>query len=182
MSINKPGKDELEPSENTDKLSLLVIGQVGSGKSTLLSLITRIYFKHCSGAKDDQPIKFISSKSATSVTTKVNIEDLGNLLIMDTPGTSDPNKKRTDRQIFNEVVNTVRTTLSSQSQGLTTVIQCIMPDSGGRIKRQDIEASSAILLSLTSMYKETNPSNHPKMVIVFTNVSKRIEEKSEPPE
>ena len=57
-----------------------------------------------------------------------------------------------------------------------------MPDSGGRIKRQEIEALSAMLLSLTSLYKETDPANHPKMVIVFTNVSKIIDEKSEPPE
>ena len=37
----------------------------------------------------------------------------GNLTLMDTPGTNDPDKKRHDRQIQGEVINSIRSVLTS---------------------------------------------------------------------
>ena len=163
-----------------DQLTLLAFGECGSGKSTFLSLISRIYCKHYAGAKGVKPIQFMSAKSATAITTKVKVSTTGNMTLIDSPGMNDPDKKRTDVQIQIELINTIRTIFTSASQGITSICQCIMPDAGGRIKRSEIESMSRILLSLTSLYEDSDPEKHPKMCIIFNNVSKVNHPKAEP--
>ena len=47
-----------------------------------------------------------------------------------------------------------------------------MPNSSGRIENSVIESMCSILLSLTSLYPELDPNQHPRMCIIFNNVSK----------
>ena len=150
----------------------MAFGESGSGKSTSLTLISQIYSKHFKGAKGYAPVEFKSGQSSSAVTTKVKVIKTGNLTLIDSPGTNDPDKKRTDQQISVELVNTIRTILTSANQGINTVVQCIMPDAGGRIKRSSIQSMVSMLLILTSIYEKQNPDNHPRLCVIFNNVSK----------
>ena len=116
---------------------------------------------------------FKHQKSGKAVTTKVKIAKIGNLTLIDTPGTNDPDKKRTDVNIQIEFINTIRTTLLNKEIGINTFTQCIMPDAGGRIRRTSIDSMCNILLSLSSFYEDADLYTHPRMCVVFNNVSKR---------
>ena len=50
-----------------------------------------------------------------------------------------------------------------------------MPNAAGRIKKSAIDAMVACLHSLTSIYKDSDPKKHPKMIIVFNDVSNNPE-------
>ena len=85
------------PKKSEDKkLSLCFFGECGTGKSTNLNLISRIY---AAKFKTDDFTTFKSAKSGKAVTTKVKVVQTGNMTLIDTPGTNDPDKKRTDHQI-----------------------------------------------------------------------------------
>ena len=47
-----------------------------------------------------------------------------------------------------------------------------MPNPSGRIDNSTIEFMCQILLSLTSMYPNLQPTQHPRMCVIFNNVSK----------
>ena len=47
-----------------------------------------------------------------------------------------------------------------------------MPDSSGRIRRSAVDCMCNMLLSLTSIYKDADLFLHPRMCVVFNNVSK----------
>ena len=106
------------------------------------------------------------------MTTKVKVIKTGNLTLIDSPGSNDPDKKRTDVQIGIELVNTISAILKSRQQGINTITQCIMPDAGGRIKRSAITSMVSMLLVLTSIYEDSNPDMHPRLCVIFNNVSK----------
>ena len=44
------------------------------------------------------------------------------MTLIDPPGFNDPNKTRTDKQIFMDLINTIRETLKEEKQGITTFI------------------------------------------------------------
>ena len=46
-----------------------------------------------------------------------------------------------------------------------------MPNSAGRIRKSAIDAMVACLHSLTSIYKDADPKNHPRMIVIFNDVS-----------
>ena len=57
---------------------------------------------------------FDASKSLVSVTSHVKIAKRGYMTLIDSPGLNDPNKTRTDKQIFLDLINTIRETLKSE--------------------------------------------------------------------
>ena len=59
---------------------------------------------------------------------------------MDSPGTNDNDETRTDEKIQNEMFNSIRPTLSSETEGIGVVVQCVMPNEGGRIKRSTYDS------------------------------------------
>ncbi len=92
--------------------------------------------------------------------------------LIDTPGTNDVAKTRTDKQIYIEVINTSRSLLTSRKQGITTFTQCMMPDKSGRLRKSSFQNMNIILLILNSFHPESNPHEHPRMCVIFNNVSK----------
>ena len=62
-----------------------------------MSTISRIYASVFKGANGENPFKFKSQKSSKAVTTKVKIVRTGNMTLIDSPGTNDPDKRRTDK-------------------------------------------------------------------------------------
>ena len=57
-----------------------------------------------------------------SVTAHVKTAQSGNMTLIDTPGFNDPNKARTDKAIFMDLINTVRVPLTSPKNGITMFI------------------------------------------------------------
>ena len=123
-------------------------------------------------AEGEKPFNFKSGKSSDAVTTKVKIGRIGNMTLIDTPGTNDANKQRQDKHIHIEIVNTIRDLLTSEDQGINSFCQCVMPDSSDRIRLSAIQAMNNILLTLQSFDPKTDPFKHPKMKVIFNNVSK----------
>ena len=74
-------------------------GECGTGKSTDLQQIVDIYKVHHKDECQGQKIKFVSGQSMKAVTTKVNVVQIGNMTLIDTPGTNDPDRTRTDAHI-----------------------------------------------------------------------------------
>ena len=62
--------------------------------------------------------------------------------------------------------------LTSEDQGINSFTQCVMPDSSDRIRKSAMVAMNNMLLTLQSFDPETDPFKHPKMNVIFNNVSK----------
>ena len=92
QAIRKPGTINF----NLLKWNALLFGECGAGKSTALSLIARIYAQLYPIASRNEMLKFEHLKSIKSVTTQVTKGNQGNMVLVDTPGTNDPNKLRSD--------------------------------------------------------------------------------------
>ena len=156
--------------------TIAVFGECGQGKSTLLTKISDVY-RQKYDKSEDEPIEFEASASLTSVTSKVRQVTSGNMTLVDSPGLNDPNKTRTDKLIFLELVNTIRETLQSKDKGINMFIQCIMPDKSDRIRKSVIQTMMNFLLILSVFHRDTSIQElelcHPKIAIVFNNVSKK---------
>ena len=90
-----------------------MLGECGQGKSTLLTKVSQIFGKFFAKGSEPPP-EFKASKSVKTVTqhcTKVEYEIM---TLIDTPGLNDPNKLRTDKQIFIDLVSTIRLPCFSQ--------------------------------------------------------------------
>lgn len=116
-----------------ETFTIAVFGECGQGKSTLLSKISEVY-REKYNQNDSYCLKFDASPSLMSVTSVVKIAKSGNMTLIDSPGFNDPNKARTDKAIFMDLINTIREPLKSPEQGITMFIQCIMPDKSDRIR------------------------------------------------
>jgi hypothetical protein len=77
------------------------------------------------------------------------------MTLIDSPGFNDPNKARTDKAIFMDLINTIREPLKSPEQGITMFIQCIMPDKSDRIRQSVINSMMNFLLILSVFHKDT---------------------------
>lgn len=159
-----------------DTFTIVVFGECGQGKSTLLTKVSEIY-KEKYKLKDQILIKFEAAPSLMSVTAFVKTAQSGNMTLIDTPGFNDPNKARSDKAIFMDLINTLRVPLRSPDKGITMFIQCIMPDESHRIRNSVITSMMNFLLILSVFHKDTKVEDlkrsHPQMAIVFNNVSKQ---------
>ena len=109
-----------EQDRMQDDFTIGVFGECGQGKSTLLNKIYQVYKEKYN--KDDGHIVFDASPSLMSVTSVVKIAKSGNMTLIDSPGFNDPNKLRTDKAIFMDLVNTIRGPLKSRQQGISMFI------------------------------------------------------------
>ena len=88
-----------------------VFGECGQGKSTFLTKVSKTY--HEEHDRHGIPLVFTASKSLKAITNFVRIAKSGNMTLIDTPGFNDPNKTRTDKHIFMDLINTIREPLKS---------------------------------------------------------------------
>ena len=97
----------------------------------------------------------------------MRIASLGNMTLIDTPGFNDPNKIRSDKHIHMEFVGTVREILKSPHEGISSFIQCILPDESDRIRKSSIKTMMNFLLMLSVFNRDTTVEEimrcHPKM-------------------
>ena len=97
------------------------------------------------------------------------------MTLIDTPGFNDPNTSRDDKTIFMELINNIRPPLRSPNKGISIFVQCVMPDESDRIKDSTINTMMNLFLILSIFNTKTLPEEllkHPKIAVVFSNVSK----------
>lgn len=88
--------------------TLFVFGEMGNGKSTLCNSIAK---HHCWKLRNTFSKKkkgFKAEKSATAVTDKVQRRTYKDLIIIDSPGLNDPDKKRSDAKTYQTITDVIR--------------------------------------------------------------------------
>ena len=98
-----------------------MLGECGQGKSTLLTKVSQIFAKFFAKGSMPPP-EFKASKSIKAVTQHCTKVEYENMILIDTPGLNDSNRERTDKQIFIDIVSTIRQPLFSREQGITSFI------------------------------------------------------------
>ena len=61
--------------------------------------------------------------------------------------------------------------LYDSQKGISSFIQCIMPDESDRIRATSIKAMNYMLFILNSFDERADISNHPRMILIFNDVS-----------
>ena len=77
------------------------------------------------------------------------------MTLIDSPGLNDPNKLRTDKSIFMDLISNLREPLKSPDKGISMFIQCIMPDKSDRIRKSVITSMLNFLLILSVFHEDT---------------------------
>ena len=77
------------------------------------------------------------------------------MTLIDCPGFNDPNKARSDKAIFKDLISNLREPLMSPNKGITMFIQCIMPDKSDRIRNSIVMGMMNLLLILSVFDKNT---------------------------
>ena len=81
----------------------MVFGECGQGKSTTLNEIIDIASENFYKGYD-RGSKFRSMASFKSVTSCVGMGTVGNMTLIDTPGLNDPDARRSDKNIYIEII------------------------------------------------------------------------------
>ena len=152
------------------------MGECGQGKSTFLSKVSEIYSNEFNETSKNVQIEFDASKSFDAVTGFVRMASNGSMTLIDTPGLNDPDKMRSDKMIFMDLINTVRLPFRSPTQGISRFIQCMMPDESDRIRKTAIMTMLDLLLILSVFNSDTTAEqlrdSHPKISVIFNHVSR----------
>ena len=93
------------------------------------------------------------------------------MTLIDTPGFNDVDIHKSDKNIMIELINAIRPMLLNSNQGISSFTQCIMPDESDRIRATSIKAMNTMLFILNSFDPRTDITNHPKIILIFNNVS-----------
>ena len=84
----------------------MVFGECGQGKSTILNqIIAIVEAKYYPNQKFD--CNFESKESFKSVTSCVKLGTVGDITLIDTPGLNDPNQRRSDKNIYIEIIKSL---------------------------------------------------------------------------
>ena len=103
---------QVQGNVEENPFTLCVLGECGQGKSTLLTKISQIFKKFFAKGTDPAP-EFKAYKSTKTVTQHCTKVDYENMTLIDSPGLNDPNRLRTDKQIFMDLVASIRQSLFS---------------------------------------------------------------------
>ena len=93
------------------------------------------------------------------------------MILIDTPGFNDTNVQRSDKKILNELIKIIRPMLYDSQKGISSFIQCIMPDESDRIRATSIKAMNYMLFILNSFDVRADIGTHPRMILIFNDVS-----------
>ena len=85
---------------------ILIFGEMGNGKSTTGNQLIRQTLK-LQKKKPKHTQQFEAHKSMKAVTTKIDIKRFENISYIDSPGFNDPDKNRSDNQIFSDIVDSI---------------------------------------------------------------------------
>ena len=105
----------------------MVFGECGQGKSTTLNQIVDQVAQD-NNLGPSHGCQFKSEKSFKSVTGCFKEGTIGNVSLMDTPGLNDPNAERSDKNIIIEMMKNLGSKLKDPTQGISSLILCVLPD------------------------------------------------------
>ena len=111
-------------------------------------------------------------ESFKAVTPCVQIGTVGDFILFDTPGFNDSDINRSDKSILIETIKTIRQSIQDPTEGISAFIQCIMPNAAQRITDTAIGAMNLILFTLNCFNLKSDIINHPKLFVIFNDVSK----------
>ena len=97
------------------------------------------------------------------------------MTLIDTPGLNDTHANRTDKHIHIETMRYLRSHLGDSEQGISSLILCFMPNKSERITRSVIECLVNMLFVFNSLDYRTDIADHPKIHIIFNDVSRNEE-------
>ena len=157
--------------KENNQFTAVVFGEVGQGKSTTLNSLVKLaeekYFKG-----QDHNCKFEGRKDLKSVTSYIKMGSIGNMTLIDTPGLNDPETGRSDKNINIEIIKTLSNQLNDRQQGISSLILCVMPNASERITDSAIKGMNNMLFTFNSLDERTDIDSHPRVHIVFNNVSR----------
>ena len=96
---------------------------------------------------------------------------VGDMTLFDTPGYNDSDVTRSDKSILIETIKTLRPMIKNKNKGISSFIQCIMPNAAHRITDTTINSMNLFLFTLNCLDQPIDINNHPKLFIIFNNVS-----------
>ena len=67
-------------------------------------------------------------QSFKSVTSCVQLGSVGSVTLIDTPGLNDPDARKSDKNIFIEMIKNLRMHLYDSESGISSLILCVMPN------------------------------------------------------
>ena len=91
--------------------------------------------------------------------------------LIDSPGTDDPDKKRTYQSILTSLFCALENDPDVNKNGIAAMLQCVMIPTSGRIEDTAILSMSKMLQSFTLSYPDSNQQG-PKVLVLFTNFSR----------
>lgn len=157
----------------------MIEGEIGSGKSTTSTTIMEIQSKLC-GNKEHLKTenRFATGRQNGRVTSSVKTVPIGDLSVMDTPGTNDIENELSDLEIGIMKHQNMNENFSDSTRGLSCIIETIMLDGGCRLNQSKITPLIKMLNSLTYSYPGYDPITNPgpRIVIIFTNQSRNYSE------
>ena len=98
---------------------ILIFGEMGNGKSTTGNFLIRDTLSYLK-KRPTKKLQFEAQKSLNAVTKSVNKLVFDNIVYIDTPGFNDPDKTRSDNQIFSDIVDELSDILGKY--GVATVL------------------------------------------------------------
>jgi hypothetical protein len=148
----------------------MIFGEMGNGKSTTGNSMIKHLLRNAR-VKFSKERAFVASKDTKAVTTKLHMKKFKELDIMDTPGFNDPDKSRTDTQLFIDMTYALHDRYILED-GIAALLQCIMVPTSGRIGKTSIALMSQMLQLFTLSYPDQNSKVAPKILVLFTDFSK----------
>ena len=92
--------------------------------------------------------------------------------LIDTPGLNDPDARRSDKNIYIEMIKNLTVHLYNPEQGISSLILCVLPNESQRITDTTIKAINNMLFIFNSLDKRVDITFHPKFRIIINNVSR----------
>ena len=132
-------------------------------------------YTHCQekGEENHDDLMFNFGRQCSRVTTSVESREFGDIKVIDTPGTNDFSEELSDYDIQKMKHRFLNQLFADKNKGVSCVLQCVMLDSGGRLKQTSIDSMIRTLHSLTYSYPSYSPEAHggPILNVVFTGFS-----------
>ena len=146
----------------------MLFGEMGNGKSTTGNhLIKQLLEKQNKSFKKDNA--FVASKAVKAVTKRMHIKYFKEMGVLDSPGFNDPDKERTDAQIFIDMTNCLNER-DILDEGIACILQCVMVPASGRVNGTAVALMSKMLQVFTLSYPDSGKDG-PKAKVLFTNFS-----------
>ena len=95
---------------------------------------------------------------------------VGGMTLIDTPGLNDPDARRSDKNIYIEMIKNLSIRLNDPMQGISSLILCVMPNASQRIADSTIKSLNCMFFMLNSLDDRIDIVHYPRYHILINNV------------